>query len=47
MACRQLQRGKPRMVIIDTTERAASEAVNAIHGIAPDVELLFLGGQRE
>ncbi len=46
-ACRQLQWKKPRMVIIDAPERTASEAVNAIHEVAPDVELLFLGGQRE
>ena len=44
-ACQRLEWDHPKMVILDTADTSdATEAVNALHHISPDMELLFLGG---
>lgn len=44
-ACERLEWDHPKMVILDTANTGdTTEATNALHHVAPDLELLFLGG---
>ena len=44
-ACARLEWDQPKMVILDAADTAdTTEAAEALHQVAPKMELLFLGG---